>query len=154
MTRRRIVTLPRSLMRMLAVGWDIDWRGRSTGDTVNGINQIVHTAFPRWTGEATLHLRRETLLHWRAVRMAAQGQVNIYRVPMVDPLALDFASATAGTAATGIPFSTAQPFSTGQGFAHVPTCVAATDAAAGAPRTPDSGRDVRPAAAGRTGCSA
>ncbi|MFC4668920.1 hypothetical protein ACFO5X_10175 [Seohaeicola nanhaiensis] len=131
---RQIITVPRELMRVMNSSWDIDWRGQSMGETTGGMNRTVFTAFPRWMGAPSLYLRRETILSWRALKLAAQGQVNIYRLSMIDPIGFDFQGAVwgAGIGAEGIPFDEGVTFDEGVGFDFQPTCTAVNGAAAGA----------------------
>lgn len=118
--QRQIVTIPRSLMRMLTCDWRIDWRGQGLGETAAGVETVVHNKFPRWIGTPTVHLRREAINQWDAIRDTAQGMVNIYRVPMVHPLGFDWGAAAGALGANGVPFSGDRGFSGGQGFAYAP----------------------------------
>lgn len=80
----KIVTIQRSLMTASVFDWDIDWRGKSAGDTNAGSSEVVYGTFPRWIGSPQLNLCQETLPQWRAIRASARGRVNVYRVPLID----------------------------------------------------------------------
>lgn len=124
---RPLVTVPRDLMRVTAVDWDIDWRERGASrEATDGSQQLVIGGAPRWVGTAALALRPQDILRWRAIRDTARGRTGLYRIPMVDPI---------GFSATGLGshgFSTGEPFSTGEGFADRPVLEAVAPSAAGA----------------------
>lgn len=130
--KRDIITLPRSIMRLLSCDWTPDWRGQSLGDTSDGVSTAVYNAFPRWTGSPTVYLRREAIFQWRAIRASAQGRRHIYRVPMVDPLGFDWQSAAGQLGSSGVSFSGGQSFANGVGYAYVPVALAVGAFAAGA----------------------
>ncbi|MBT9387017.1 hypothetical protein KM176_24465 [Pseudooceanicola sp. CBS1P-1] len=85
---RAIIDLPRFLLRASLVDWDIDWRGQSAGGDTAGGEQVVYNAFPRWVGSPRIILPGPMIGVWRAIRAQAEGRVNAYRVPMVDPVSL------------------------------------------------------------------
>lgn len=118
--QRKIITVPRSLFRVLDVNWDIDWRGQSAGASTDGVTRTTYNAFPRWVGSPSIVLGREWVSQWRAIRGAAQGMVNLYRLPMVDPVCGVFGSVSDQVQYQGLPFSTDQRFSTGYGFEYAP----------------------------------
>lgn len=80
----KIITVQRSLMVSSMFNWDIDWRGKSTGDTNAGGSEVTYSNFPRWVGSPQMGLCQETIPQWRAIRAAARGRVNVYRVPIID----------------------------------------------------------------------
>ncbi|AKO96833.1 hypothetical protein MALG_01657 [Marinovum algicola DG 898] len=132
--QREIVDVPRGLLRLLEVDWDIDWRAQGLRDSADGVSTAVINRFPRWSGSPRVVLSGERLRAWRAIRAEAQGLVGLYRVPMVDPVGYrpQAAAEAAGIAATGVPFSTGEVFSHGQGFAFDPVALATAGFAAGA----------------------
>lgn len=121
----QIVTVPRDLMRATLLDWDIDWGGQTAGVTSGNMTQTTLNAFPRWIGFLSLRARREVLLSWRALRDAAQGKVNLYRLPLIDPVA--YAPPVAG-----VPFSNGAGFAEGALFLADPFCTLALAASAGA----------------------
>ncbi|WP_323764597.1 hypothetical protein [Marinovum sp.] len=133
--QREIVDVPRGLLRLLEVDWDIDWRGQGLRDSADGVSTAVINRFPRWIGSPRVVLEGDRLRAWRAIRAEAQGLVGLYRVPMVDPVGYDYRQAVedAGIAPAGVPFSTGESFSHGHGFAYDPVAQATADFAAGAP---------------------
>jgi hypothetical protein len=80
----KIITVQRSLMISTTFDWDIDWRGKSTGDTNAGGSEVIYGNFPRWIGTPQLGLCQEVIPQWRALRAAARGRVNAYRIPLID----------------------------------------------------------------------
>lgn len=84
MIQPKIVTIQRSLMIASSFNWDIDWRGKSTGDTNGGISEVVYSNFPRWYGSPRLGLCDDVIRQWRAIRATARGRVNVYRIPLID----------------------------------------------------------------------
>lgn len=130
--QRSIVTFPRSLLRMMRMDWDIEWRGQGVGAFNSGVTQVVYNAFPRWVGSPKVHLHNTAIRQFRAIRHAAQGRRHVFRVPMVDPIGFDMLSAGGVTLSQGAPFSTAATFSTGQGLAYAPFALAVGAASAGA----------------------
>jgi hypothetical protein len=84
MITSKIVTVQRSLMIASSFNWDIDWRGKSAGDTNGGTSEVVYSNFPRWYGSPRLGLCQDVILQWRAIRAAARGRVNVFRIPMID----------------------------------------------------------------------
>jgi len=129
---REILTVPRALMRSSRVNWFLDHRGQDAGPTTNNIEQMFFSAFPRFVGSPQLRLRRETVLHWRAIVSMVRGRERVLRVPMIDPLGTDWDSMAGAFAAQGVPFSNEQRFSTGQGFAYEPFGLAVGATAMGA----------------------
>lgn len=129
--QRDIITIPRSLMRVLDMTWDIDWRQQANSASLADVSQYVVNAFPRWVGSPSLHLRREQILAWRALRAEGQGMKNVYRLDIVDPLGFDTLELGVN-AAVGIPHSTGVLFSTGMGYAAVATCLSVGAATVGA----------------------
>ena len=91
---RSIIDVPRFLLHASTIDWDIDWRGQSAGSDTAGGEQIVYNAFPRWIGSPTIMLHRSMLGIWRAIRVQAQGRVNCYRMPMVDPVSVRLSGRT------------------------------------------------------------
>ncbi len=83
---RGIIDVPRFLIMATAVDWDIDWRGQSAGSDTAGGEQIVYNRFPRWTGTPSVILPEPLIGIWRALRARAQGRVNAWRLPMIDPV--------------------------------------------------------------------
>ncbi|SLN36500.1 hypothetical protein AQS8620_01296 [Aquimixticola soesokkakensis] len=118
-------------MRVASIEWDIDWRGQSAGSANDGSSQLVYNRFPRWVGAATLTLHGDAARQWRAIKASAQGRVNIYRVPMFDPLNGGPATPTEFRP-SGVPFSTEENFSNGLGFEYAPFVRVVTGCAAGA----------------------
>lgn len=130
MVSRPFVSVPRSLVRISAVDWDIDWRERSAGAGNSDSTQVVIGPAPRWFGSVPLVLPRQATLEWRALRLTARGRTGIYRMPMVDPLGICITRTT--SEGLGLPFSTGERFSTGKGFRYKPTLTNVGAAAAGA----------------------
>lgn len=128
---REVLTVPRALLRSTAINWAIDHRGQDAGPTTNSINQMMYSAFPRWVGAPRLRLRRDTVLHWRAIVSMARGRERVLRLPMIDPLGSPWDTWAGANGASGIPFSTGEPFSTGLGFAYEPFGQAVGAASAG-----------------------
>jgi hypothetical protein len=130
---RAVITVPRDLMRLLRVDWDIDWRETSASEFSDGVTRTQYMGFPRWVGAPQIHLSRALIGRWRAVRAAAQGKRAVYRLPLVDPAVfrLEDAGVTAAQQVTGVPHSTGAYFTTGQGYAAIPVATAALDAARG-----------------------
>ena len=128
-----IVTLPLDLMVQSVVDWDIEWRGAPDMQTIAGGTVSVVNQMPRWIGRPSLVLTEALIARWRAIRWAARGRVNVYRVQMFDPLVRSRGSFSGASAAfrAGLAFSTGARFSTGSGFAYAPF-VLAHAAAAGA----------------------
>lgn len=83
---RAQITVPRVLMRAAVCNWDIDWRGQPPAQDVGGGEQIVYNAFPRFIGSPQIILPRQMIGAWRALRAQAQGRVNAWVVPMIDPV--------------------------------------------------------------------
>lgn len=119
-----IITISRPMMLAIDCNWDIDWRGQSAGGNNAGGAQIVYNRFPRWIGSPTLRLGDDQVNQWRAVRAAAQGRANVFRVPMIDHGDVEYFE--------GIPFDNGETFSTGQGMAYAPFVSTVAAAAAGA----------------------
>lgn len=117
---REILTLPRSLLRSTRINWVLDQRGQDAGPTTNSINQMFFSAFPRFVGTPRLRLRREDVLHWRAVVSMARGRERVLRVPMIDPLGTDWDAMAGANAATGVSFAGGALFAGGKGFAYQP----------------------------------
>lgn len=126
---REIVTLPRDLMRALSVDWDIDVAGQSGPRTITARDTTVYSGYPRWVGSPSVVLHGDMLRQWRAIRWAAAGRVNIYRVPMIDPLGYD-GPALLGSGATGLAFEGGEVL--GAGFEPAPFVAAAADYTRGA----------------------
>jgi hypothetical protein len=133
MVERPIVTVPRSLMRVTAVDWDIDWREKGAREATDGSMQTVIAAAPRWVGTVPLRLTPETILAWRAIRDEARGRTGLYRLPLVDPLGINLAAGhiPAALRNLGVPFSTDERFLTGQGFSYLPAVELVAAAAPG-----------------------
>lgn len=83
---RSIIDVPRPLMQVTQVDWDIDWGGQSAGGDMGGGDQHVVSAFPRFMGRPAFRLQGEALAQWRALRSRVQGRVNALRLRMIDPL--------------------------------------------------------------------
>lgn len=131
---REILTVPRSLVESSRINWTIDPRMQDAGPTTNGINQTVVSAFPRWVGTPRLRLHRAAILHWRAIVAMCRGRERVIRLPMIDPLGLNWRALAGAYAAQGIPFSEGQYFSSGLGFAYQPFGLAVGAQALGATR--------------------
>lgn len=113
---RQIITVPIALMRTIRVDWDIDWRNRSAGAANSGLNQVVSAGIPRFIGAPTLRLHGDAIGQWRALRDAAQGQRHVYRIPMMDPTAYDYAKRLPRT----VSWRDGSVFDEGVGFALEP----------------------------------
>lgn len=116
----RTITIPLELMLDTAVTWDIDWRGKSAGETNAGSRQIVYNQFPRWIGKPNLALEGAKIAEWRAIRARAQGRHNVYRIPMIDPLSFDYSLINKKDSEIGFPTEINDNFSTNRGFQYVP----------------------------------
>lgn len=116
----RTISIPLDLMTATNCDWDIEWRGRSSGDTNSGSRQIVYNAMPRWIGSPQMALEGKQIAEWRAIRARAQGRQNVYRVPMIDPLSFDYSLISKQQASRGTPHIDNSLFSTGNGYEYVP----------------------------------
>lgn len=87
--KRNVVTLRYDLLRTVDLDWSLDWRNRSSGTAADGSNQIVALGFPRWIGSTKLRLPPSLIGAYQAARDASQGLMNVWRVPMTDPVTLD-----------------------------------------------------------------
>lgn len=133
MMTRPIVTVPFDLLRVMAIDWDIDWRGQPSAASTADTTQVVYNRFPRWVGALSLVHQKAMIGRWRALRWSAEGRAGIYRLPMIDPGVFNRrAVLTAQQAGLGNPFSTGSYFATGSGFYAGPFVEAAEFAAAGA----------------------
>lgn len=130
--KRSIITLPPSLMRWLDMTWDIDWRGQGAGDFTSGVTRTVYAGFPRFVGRNQVFLHRDGIRQWRAIRAAAQGRRNIYRIRMFDPQAFSLTETGGVEGGSGTPFSEGQYFETGFGFVDNPFALAVGAHSAGA----------------------
>jgi hypothetical protein len=83
---RQIIDLPRIFVRAVEYDWDIDWAGQSAPRGLNGNDQAVINAFPRFMGNPSLVLPFDMIGHFRAIRARVRGVQNAWRVPMVDPV--------------------------------------------------------------------
>lgn len=81
-----IIDIDLPLMRQVTFNWRIDWRGRPPSQGLNGIEQVVYNAAPRIVGEPVVYLEGSALLYFRALIARGRGRVNVYRVPLLDPL--------------------------------------------------------------------
>ena len=124
MMERKILTIPRMLMASSSFTWEIDWRGQGSEESNSGFVQTVYNAFPRWYGTPQLVLKPEDILAWRAVKTSARGRVNLYRVPIIDGISIDYADIPPQFEERGIPFDTRFRFDTGQGFEYQPYHIA------------------------------
>ncbi|MCJ8139562.1 hypothetical protein [Falsirhodobacter halotolerans] len=79
-----IIPIPHGVMRQLNCDWRIDWRGQSSGEGLDGVEQIFASPFPRWVGSPALGLWGDALRLWRATNAKARGRVNLYRLPLID----------------------------------------------------------------------
>ena len=122
--KRPVVTVPRSILRLTAMDWDIDWRGQSTASSNAGISQKVFNRFPLWMADLSMILSGDEIRVWRAFRAAAQGRFGVYRLPMTDPVGYDATPVSVG-------FAGGQKFASGQGFAAPGFVVCPMGAAAG-----------------------
>lgn len=131
---RRVVTIPRAMMRSTARDWDIDWRGKSAGTTNDGFGQVVVNAPPRWIGSPQLLLHGPALQVWSSIRLYAQGRAGVFRVPMVELVG------QAGPAS--VLWDGDLPFEGGGGWAYEPFVVTTAGADAGAEEIAVSDPDV------------
>lgn len=82
-----IIDIPLLFWRLTEVNWRIDWRGQGEVSGLNGSDQIILNAFPRFVGSAPLVLPPQMMLAWRALMTKGAGRANVYRVRMLDPVA-------------------------------------------------------------------
>lgn len=94
---RTIINVPRPLMQVTQVDWDIDWGGQSAGGDMGGGDQHVVNAFPRFVGRPAFRFQGEALARWRALRSQVRGRVNAMRLRMIDPLSYEVLGATSET---------------------------------------------------------
>lgn len=122
-----IVTLRHNILHAVELDWTLDWRNRSSGRAMDGSNQIVSFGFPRFMGQPKFRLRPSLIGEFQAVRDSAQGQINVWRVPMIDPVTLDRERAMR-TRKASIPFgldaASGPLFSSGAGFQWDPILIA------------------------------
>lgn len=132
--QRNIITIPAGLLRGNGLTWDIDWRGRSAGELTSGVTRTVFEGFPRWTGSGRVTLVGRDLAMWSAIRAAARGRQNIYRVEMSRPLSFVLTGAGASREDVCAGKATAQGnrFTNGKGWAVSPFALAVGDHAKGA----------------------
>lgn len=125
---RRLITIPRSLFSVTVTDWHIDWRGQSVsggqGD-LNGTDQVVFSAAPRFVGSPQIALAGADIRQWRAVMSALRGRTNIFRVPMVDMPELPWDRARRAFLASARP-GALEPLT------YAPTVTLVSDAPAGA----------------------
>ena len=81
-----IIDVPLLFCRISEVNWRIDWRGQGALSGLNGSDQIISNAFPRWIGSLPLVLPPPMMAAWRALIADGEGRANVYRVRMLDPL--------------------------------------------------------------------
>jgi hypothetical protein len=82
---RQIIDMPRPLLRMTQVTWDIDWGGQGGNANLRGGDQVVVSRFPRFTASLQLTFERDGIGQWRAFRSRLRGQENAARIRMIDP---------------------------------------------------------------------
>lgn len=123
---RQTIIIPRFLMRATACQWRIDWRGQGAVSGLDGSDQIIYNAFPRWVGTAQVSLRGDMGRVWRALIARGQGRVNCYSVPMVDPIARQL------DAPADFWRASLEDYLAGRYVEPRPTITCAADAAAGA----------------------
>ena len=119
--------MPLPLLRQTIFNWRIDWRGKPPSQGLNGNEQIVYNAAPRIVGEPVVYLEGDAILAFRALIARGRGRVNIYRMPLLDPLAHQ--PKLGGGANWGLEFAALQ---SGQYLEYRPQVACAAGAAAGA----------------------
>ncbi|EBA06007.1 hypothetical protein [Sagittula stellata] len=131
---RQIVTIPANFLRHLSYNWEIDWREQSLGDFNDGVTNSMFGGFPRWVGAPSIHLDRQTIGQWRAIKATAQGHYGIYRVRMADPASFvrTATGATSETVCIGQKTADGNTFSNGFGTEYAPIATASGAYAAGA----------------------
>lgn len=87
-----IIDVPLLFSRVAEVNWRIDWRGQGAVQGLNGSDQIINNAFPRWVGSMPLILPPQMIPAWRAIVGRGAGRANVYRVRLLDPIGFESAS--------------------------------------------------------------
>lgn len=82
---RIIIDVPRFLVRAMICDWDIDWASLTTGERLDG-EQTVIGRQPAWVGQPQIDLFEGLIPVFRSLRAQAQGRVNAWRWPMIDPV--------------------------------------------------------------------
>lgn len=73
-------------MRLSRFDWDIDWGNRGGDRGLDGSDQIVSAALPRFVGNLSLVLPQPMIGHFRAIRAQVKGRTNALRLRLVDPV--------------------------------------------------------------------
>lgn len=85
MTRPRL-TVPRSLMRLTQIAWQLDPGNQGGAERTDGSSEALRAAFPAWQGSLQAVLRGEAAAQWAGLVSAARGRQAVLRVPMLEPI--------------------------------------------------------------------
>lgn len=85
---RSIIDVPLPLVRLSSIDWRVDWRGQPAATGTDASEQVVLNRFPRFVGAPPMVLPPDMIGEWRALVARAQGRVNAWRIPMLDPVVM------------------------------------------------------------------
>lgn len=123
---------PLRILTPTAIGLDLYWPTRSTGEALGGDEQIGSALSARWQLSLTFSINREARVRtYRGVKASLKGRYVAVRFPIFDPFRVSVVDA-GGLPLTpgGIPFSDGAFFSDGTGFASPDVTTTVTAVAA------------------------